>query len=139
MKIDRIAKQVFFDVVNDFARPCLQSAGFTPFGKEGRFKRWTGDCFSSVSCGLLMEQGHDVGRMQVSAGVGFKSLADFLIRFPEAHVNPKEPSMMGGCSGIMHGGPPYKTVEWRVGPGADVPTVGRQVEKEIREFAVPYC
>jgi hypothetical protein len=137
------SKIVFQDVVQRYVDPIAFGAGFQrPMKKHAVYYRWNSDCLHTLACGFRPEKGRDEGWVEVSACVGFRSLAEFLSQYPEMGIgqsaDPNEPCAMGGLTGRLRGGPPYQAVQWRTFPDSDPDEIGPEVVQEITNHAFPF-
>src|SRR6266852_5982755 len=134
-----VSKQIFNQILEDYVHPYALELGFTRGKKAGWYVRWEGDCLWDLTCAFRMEKNRDEGWVFVSMCVGFRSLDEFLQRYPElGGINPNEPCAMGTDTSHLRGGPPYQSIQWRILPGSDADDIGPEVIHEIKNYALPY-
>jgi hypothetical protein len=104
------------------------------------FVQWQGDSFRRVAVGFRTVSGRDEGWIEVTVGIGFRSLDTLLskCRLDMELFNPDSPCAIATLTERLRGGPPYQTVQWRILPDVNANAVGPEVVNEVKEWALPF-
>lgn len=132
------SRQLYQTVLTDFLEPRLAEEGFKRFADDW-FYRWTGDLLSRVSADFRRDGQEDRGVLDVSVGVGFKSLGNFLrpCLALEGHgAVEKKPCML--ASGLERLRPMREPNCWWIDPETVAEELATELLGDIDSLALPY-
>lgn len=137
MKQVKRSRQIFERAIEEYVAPALKEREFARI-KFSVFYRTNGDCIWRIWSNYQDLRGVDAGSVFTTVCVGFRSISEFLGRWPKAPLDTdlKKPCTMAADLGLLR--PPYNSDPIRLTAENDADRLGKFLWQDIRDNGFQY-
>lgn len=135
-KLPHPIEAVYQSLILQYIDPWLTDNGFVRSGKFD-YRQGEGDVVWHVDFLFTKQRGVDAGTILVSLAIGFRSIANFLSKFP--FLNTKKtryPGLFGSNLGTL--GPRGNYYEWELAMDTHLEQLGDALITEIERYGLPF-
>lgn len=133
------AREVFTEIVQSHLRPRLGELGFS-LVRGDCFCCWQDDCLHRIAVDFLKDRVSDYGRIAIYLGIGFRSLARYLIGCPilgaAITMQKKQPCCFSVDLSNLH--TRVDSWHWDVSVDTSATIVAKQILQDLGDFGFPF-